>query len=115
MTLETDTKMEVMERLNELREQLKELENLGLHDSQSYDEVSEEYQDLVLSVLPGFPEESYCTLYVYDHDYDKETPLGVYDHFTTACEVGDEMLEADEILGYFVHLHDDDDNDNYSE
>ena len=100
-------KAEAMEALRNLRDQLKELEDQGLEDTAEYEDVSSDYQELALDVLPGLSETAYCTLYTYEHDYDQEVAHGDYDSYIIACDIGDEMLESGEIMGYYVETHED--------
>lgn len=106
--IDDQVRTQAMEDLRELRERLKVLERQGLEDSGEYDDLSEDYQTLALDILPLMSEEAYCTLYIYEHDYDKEVPFGDYDSYIVACDIGDEMIESDDITGYYVIVHDED-------
>lgn len=91
------------EVLKALSDKLSELEDQGLENTDEYEEISDEYQSLSLSMLPMFADcDIEFVLCVYHHGDVDSTKYDTYTTWEEASEVGDELVEEQEIEDYEI-------------
>lgn len=94
----------MIEELLEMREELINLEDQGLEETQEYQDLADEYQELALRNLPYWDENSIFKLKTY-YEVDSSSSLyGEYDSVKDACDIGDELVESGEISHYDVEV-----------